>query len=146
MLFILFQIGTGRFALEATRITEVLPLMSVRPLPQAPAGVTGVLSYRGAPLPVIDLSQLVLGQPAQPRLSTRILVVTCAGGKHVGLIAERANETLRREPTEFADTGVALPGAPYLGPVTQDPRGFVQRVDPEKLISLASLQAIEEAA
>jgi chemotaxis-related protein WspB len=146
MLFILFQIGTGRFALEAKHITEVLPLMAVRPLPQAPPGVTGVLSYRGTPLPVIDLSQLVLGQPAELRLSTRILVVSCANGRQVGLIAERANETMRRAPEEFSETGVSVPGAPYLGPVTQDARGFVQRVDPEKLVSMASLQSLEEVA
>ena len=125
MLFLLFQVGEGRYALEASRVVEVLPLMRIDQLPQRPAGVTGVLCYRGAPLPVIDLSAVILGRPAGAKLSTRILVINCAGGRRVGLIAERANETLKRERSEFTETGVALEGVPYLGPVTRDGRGFV---------------------
>ena len=91
MLFLLFQIGPDRYALEAKRVAEVLPLLTVRALPKAPAGVAGVLNYRGVPLPIIDLSQLLADRPAPARLSTRIVVVNCANGRQVGLIAERAN-------------------------------------------------------
>jgi len=146
MLFLLFQIGSGRYAIEASRVVEVLPLMRVDPLPQAPAGMAGVLCYRGAPLPVIDLSTVILNRPAEQKLSTRILVVDCAGGRRLGLIAERANGTLKRERADFVETGVVLDGVPCLGPVTRDERGFVLWLDPDQLPGGAFLHQIVEAA
>jgi chemotaxis-related protein WspB len=146
MLFLLFQIGPGRYAIEATRVVEVLPLMHVNHLPRAPAGMAGVLCYRGEPLPVMDLGLVVLNRPSEQKLSTRILVVTCAGGRRLGLIAERANETLKRERGDFMNSGVVIDGAPYLGPVARDERGFVVWIDPDQLPGSASLHGIVAAA
>jgi chemotaxis-related protein WspB len=146
MLFLLFQIGQGRYAIEATRVVEVLPLMRVDHLPQAPAGMAGVVCYRGEALPVIDLSWVILKRPAEQKLSTRILVVNCAGGRKMGVIAERANATLKRERSDFKETGVVLEGVPYLGPVTRDEHGFVLWVDPDQLASSALPAQTVEAA
>ena len=67
--------------------------------------MAGLFNYRGAPVPVIDLSQLTLGRPAARRLSTRIVLVHYpdeSGGTHLlGLIAERATQTVRHEPSDF---------------------------------------------
>lgn len=144
MLFLLFELGQDRYALQATRIAEVLPLVRIKQIPQAPAGVAGMFSYRGAPVPVLDLAELALGRPAHRRLSTRILLVhygTDAGAQLLGLIVERATEMLRREPAEFRDPGLVSEGTPYLGPVTSDARGLVQRIEIEQLLPPA-LQAL----
>jgi chemotaxis-related protein WspB len=119
--------------------------MRVDPLPQAPAGIAGILCYRGAPLPVIDLSAVILNRRAERKLSTRILVVTRADGKRLGLIAERANATLRRERGDFVDTGVVLDGVPHPGPVTRDERGFILWIDPDQLPGSALIQQSAEA-
>lgn len=146
MLFLLFQIGSGRYAIEAGRVVEVLPLMHVDHLPHAPAGMAGILCYRGVPLPVIDLSMVILNRPAEQKISTRIIVVDCTGGRRIGLIAERANETLKRERADFKETGVALEGVPYLGPATRDERGFVHWMDPDKLPGARVAGELAEAA
>lgn len=150
MTFVVFQLERDRYALLARELVEVLPLMSVKRLPQAPAGVAGVIDYRGVPVPVIDLSVLALGRPAAQRLSTRILMVEAADGHRLGLIAERANEMLKREPADFTDAGVTVEGAPYLGPVTRDARGLVQWIAPDKLLTpavrAALFQHVEEVA
>jgi methyl-accepting chemotaxis protein WspA len=133
VLFLLFQLGEERYALDAGEVVEVLPLVAITPLPQAPNGVAGFFNYRGAPVPALDLSQLALGRPAQRRLNTRIVLVNYRGAgadAHLlGLIAEKATETLRREAADFAPSGVANPAAPYLGPVTMSERGPVQKIE-----------------
>jgi chemotaxis-related protein WspB len=53
----------------------------------------------------------------------------------VGLIAEHATEMLRREPTEFVESGIRLPNAPYLGPILMDPHGPIQWVHEQRLLS-----------
>src|SRR5580704_4819047 len=138
MLFLLLELGDDRYALDARQVAEVLPLVSITRLPQAPPSVAGILNYRGAPVPVIDVSQLIVGRPAERRLSTRIVLVHYpdAGGERrlLGLIAERCTHTVRREETDFAASGVSSDGAPYLGPVATDARGLLQWVDARTLL------------
>jgi chemotaxis-related protein WspB len=138
MLFLLFQLGEHRYALDIGQVAEVLPLVDITQLPQAPASVAGVFNYRGAPVPVIDLSRLTLGRPAQRHLSTRIILVHYPNDgcrRHLlGLIAEKATETVRREPAEFVASGITNDAAPYLGPVAADMRGLVQWIEVKKLL------------
>jgi chemotaxis-related protein WspB len=148
MLFILFQLGRDCYALDAAQVVEVLPLVRVKKIPRAPTGVAGVFTYRGAPVPVLDLCELALGRPAQARLSTRLLLVRypdATGTKRLlGLIAEKATETLRREPGDFVAAGVRSDGAPYLGPVANDPRGLIQWIEVDKLLSASVRAALFE--
>jgi chemotaxis-related protein WspB len=138
MLFLLLELGPDRYALDARQVAEVLPLVSITRLPQAPPSVAGILNYRGAPVPVIDVSQLMRGRPAERRLSTRIVLVHYpdVGGQQrlLGLIAERATHTVRREETDFVPSGVTSEGAPYLGPVATDARGLLQWLDARTLL------------
>lgn len=139
MLLLVFHLGAERFALETGRVMEVLPLVHFRPLPQAVEGIAGIFNYHGATVPLVDLAALALGSASRARMSTRIILVQytpAAGETHLlGLLAERTTETLRREESDFADTGVAVDGAPYLGPVTRDARGLIQRVEVNQLLS-----------
>jgi chemotaxis-related protein WspB len=138
MLFLLFRLGRDRFALEASGIVEVLPLVAITPIPQAPPCVAGLFNHRGAPVPTIDLSALALQRPALRRLSTRIVLVHYPDGRGgsgvLGLIAEKATGTMRAEPTDFSPSGISNAAAPYLGPVLADANGLVQWIDPRVLL------------
>jgi chemotaxis-related protein WspB len=141
MLFVLFHIGSDRYALDAKGVAEVLPLLDIKEIPQTPAGVAGAINYRGEPVPVIDLCAMALGRPAARKMNTRIILVRYPDSRGVarllGLIAEKATETIRREASEFSMTGIANDGAPYLGPVASDGQGLIQWVAPDKLLSPA---------
>ena len=141
MLFLLFQLGKDRYALDVEQVAEVLPLVRIKQIPQAPPGVAGVFNYRGAPVPLIDLSQLTLNQPAQKSLSTRIILAYYPGDngeRHLlGLIAEKATETLRRQASDFTQPGISNDETAYLGPVTTDAHGLVQWITVHELLSPA---------
>jgi chemotaxis-related protein WspB len=138
MLFLLFQLGKDRYALEASRVVEVVPLLALKKLPQAPIGVAGILNYRGRPVPAVDLGALTLGKPASERFSTRIIIVNYpdeSGTNHLlGLIAEHATETLRKDVKDFVDSGVKLGAAPYLGPILMDGNQAIQWVYEHRLL------------
>jgi chemotaxis-related protein WspB len=139
MLFILFQIRRDRYALSARSIIEVLPLMNLKRVPCAPVGVAGVLNYRGAPVPVIDLNEMMLGEPAARRLSTRIILVTypldAKQPRALGLIAEHATNMIQRSIQDFIETGVESDDARYLGRVTNDTEGLIQWIEVERLLT-----------
>jgi chemotaxis-related protein WspB len=138
MLFLLFQLGHDRYALEASRVVEVVPLLALKRIPQAPRGVAGVFNYRGRPVPAVDLGVLTLGQPASERLSTRIIIVHYpddSGANHLlGLIAEHATEILRKDAKEFVDPGVKLGRAPYLGPILLNGDSSIQWIYEHRLL------------
>ncbi|HVM48773.1 MAG TPA: chemotaxis protein CheW [Candidatus Acidoferrum sp.] len=132
MLFLLFQVGENRYALETSRVVEVVPLVELKPLPQAPEGVAGVFDYRGRPIPAVDLASLMLGRPARELLSTRIVVVNYPddfGSNHfLGLVAERVTSTLRKDARDFVDPG-GHPGlSPQLGPILMEDGTAIQWV------------------
>ena len=133
----LMQLGVNRYAIAAREVLEILPLVELRRLPHTPPEVAGLFIYRGATVPALDLCQLATGQPAQARLSTRIVLVDYRPGQPLGLIAEHVTETLRREPAEFQPAGLHEPAARYLGPVTRDACGIVQRLELQHLLSEA---------
>jgi chemotaxis-related protein WspB len=139
MLFLLFQLGNNRYALQASDVVEILPLVALKELPGAPKGVAGIFNYRGRPVPAIDLCSLTLGHSASERLSTRIIVVNYAdrsGKKYLlGLIAENATETIRKDPDQFVDPGLRLDSAPYLGPLLMDPQGAIQWIHHQRLLA-----------
>jgi len=139
MLFLLFQLGKDRYALGASRVVEVAPLLALKRLPQAPKGVAGIFNYRGRPVPAVDLCEMATGQPASERLSTRIIIVNYQhenGTEHLlGLIAENATEMLRKNTKDFVDSGVTMESAPYLGPVLMDAQGPIQWVNEQRLLA-----------
>ena len=141
MLFLLFELGADRYVLDVRQVAEVLPLVGIKQVPLAPPAVAGILNYRGAPVPVIDVSQLTLGRPAARRLSTRIVLVHYpdADGRTrlLGLIAERATETVRLDEAAFVAPGITNGGAAYLGPVANHARGMLQRIDARTLLPAA---------
>jgi chemotaxis-related protein WspB len=138
MLFLLLQIGKDRYGLEANQVVEVVPLVSLKKIPRAQRGVAGIFNYHGTLVPVIDLSEVALGRASALQLSTRLILVNYpfgAGQKQVlGLMAENVTEAIQLDPAAFGDPGVDVPEAPYLGPVTRDRRGLIQRIDIEKLL------------
>jgi chemotaxis-related protein WspB len=139
MLFLLFQLGDDRYALEATHTVEIIPFVALKRLPHAPRGVAGVFNYRGRPVPALDLCLLTLGRPARELLSTRIIVVNFpdSAGKPqwAGLIAEQATGMMRRDASQFVDPRIQIEAAPYLGPVLTDESGVIQLLRPEHLFS-----------
>ena len=139
MLFLVFGLGQDRYAVDALGVAEILPLVEITQIPQAPPAVAGVFNYHGAPVPVIDVSQMTLGRRAERRLSTRIVLVHYPDPEGqtrlLGLIAERVTQTVRHERADFVASGVSSDAASYLGPVATDERGLLQWVDVRTLLS-----------
>jgi chemotaxis-related protein WspB len=148
MLFLLFQFGAERYAMATSQVVAVLPRLAARAIPHAPPAVVGLCRYGGSAVPVIDLTQLALGRPSEDRLSTRIVLVRSSivrGPGMLGLLAEKVTQTRYVEPTRFGAAGVAVEGAPYLGAITIDAEGIIQRTDVDRLLPESLRRLLFEA-
>lgn len=135
-LFLVFFIGTERYALQAVDVVEVLPRLPLKPIAHAPAWVAGVFAHRGQMVPVIDVSAMTFGQSAVARTSTRLVLVR-HHGHLLGLVLEQASETLRCEVADFQSYGLDNREAPYLGPVRKDKDGLLQWIRVDDLLTPA---------
>ncbi|KFN48345.1 chemotaxis protein CheW [Arenimonas composti] len=149
MLALCFSIGELRLALPGRCVVEVLPRHVLRPVALAPAAVTGLLPFRGALVPVVDLCRLVLQRDARPVHSSRIVIVSVAeqtgGARLVGLLAE---DVLDLVPAGETVPGLQLADAPWLGAHLAEPPGLPQLLDPSRLLpdELAALFVADAAA
>lgn len=143
MLFLQFQGGNDRYVIATRDVVEVVPLVSFKKIPQAPSYVSGVFNYHTKPVPAIDLTELLHGQPSRQWMSTRIIVVKYVVNyrsnqseeRLLGLLAEKVMETLRIADDQFTDPGVASPDARYLGPVATLAGNIVQLVDAGRILN-----------
>ena len=135
-LFLVFHIGSERYALKATEVAEVLPRLPLKPIARAPAWVAGVFAHRAQMVPVIDISAMTFGQAAVARTSTRLVLVNYRG-QLLGMLLEQASDTLRCDPADFQPYGLDNRDAPYLGPVRKDEQGLLQWISVDDLLSPA---------
>jgi chemotaxis-related protein WspB len=139
MLFLVLQLGRDLYAIEASQIVEILPLVAIRGLPRAPKGLAGLFDYHGEPTPVVDLAELATGIVSRHRMSTRIIVVKDSRPSGVsrllGLLVEQAMTTLRRSEAEFVDAGISVAATPYFGSITNHEGSIVQRINIQNLLT-----------
>src|SRR5258705_13319565 len=64
VLFLVFQPGAHRYAIDASQIAEVLPLVAINAIARAPEEVAGLFVYSGGPGAGICLSPPFEGGPA----------------------------------------------------------------------------------
>ncbi|ACS81748.1 chemotaxis protein CheW [Maridesulfovibrio salexigens] len=143
MLVLTFRIGEYVYGLEARSVAEVVPPTVCKELPRSPDYVKGLFNYRGMVTPVVDLSMLAMDVPCISRMSTRIVIIDLAdlddgaerGKQYLGLLAENITETLKITDSDFEDSGLEIPDAPWLGRVARINDCMLQLLKPHKLLS-----------
>ena len=140
MLLLIMDAGGARYGVAASQVDEVIPVPVLRSLAGMPPFISGVFSYHGTLVPVLDLSMLLADRPSQQFLSTRILRVRLqrSGDNDpvlVGLMAEHATETVECNPEEFQSAGVHGCSKPYTGSILIRPEGLIQQLHVESLLT-----------
>ena len=139
MLLLLFCVGKDSYAIESSRVVEVIPGVPLRKIPRVPDYVAGLFNYRGTIAPVVDLCHLIQGTPSRFQLSTRIMIVRSEDGNstlpYLGLMAERVIQTVDKPEAEFVKAKVQMNEAPYLGGMLLDQKGMIQQIHLDRLFA-----------
>ena len=90
---VVFRLDEQEYALPVERVSEVLRMVAIAPVPDAPAWVPGVINLRGRVVTVVDL-RTRLGLPAAAYDLTTPIIVAETGAGHVGLVADAVTELL----------------------------------------------------
>jgi chemotaxis-related protein WspB len=139
MLMLLFSIGDDLYALESSRLIEIIPRVPLRKIHHVPEYVAGLFNYRGSIVPVIDLCHLISGLPSRTYLSTRIMMVqppqSGKSPQYLGLIAERITKTINKPENAIIESSLQIQKAPYLGGIIMEESRIIQRIHLEKLFT-----------
>jgi purine-binding chemotaxis protein CheW len=140
--FFCLRLMGGRYAFEASLVTEVVRLGPLTRLPAAPSFLPGVFTHRGEVLPVLDIAQLS-GQGSIPiRAATRAAIIH-SGPWKVAVISDAVEGLVmlpRRaiEPPPAERTGMAE----FLTGVGRDRGGTVALLDLARLVESARHRAV----
>jgi purine-binding chemotaxis protein CheW len=143
--FVAFRIGTQQFAVEIHRVTEVIGLCHITPIPGAPAFVEGMIDLRGQLLPVLDMRKRLGLAEIRNTMQTRILILWVNRQK-LGLIVDEADQVYT-VPVEKIQPPPG--GADYVLAVAQHQNLLLVVLDLEQLLSgeeQVSLQKINVPA
>lgn len=103
MLLLQLHAAGERYAMESNAVIEVLPAINLHQQADLAPPLAGVFNYRGAAIPVIDLTRALHNQAASIRMTTRIVVVE-HDGEIFGILAEGVTELLRMDADAFAQS------------------------------------------
>ncbi|MEZ4451042.1 MAG: chemotaxis protein CheW [Nannocystaceae bacterium] len=92
-----FYVGAGLYGIDIMRIKEVIQAAPyrVRPVPQAPAIVEGVIQLRGVVIPVVDLRRRFGAEIDPAIIHLNKLIIVSVSGRIAGLKVDRVVGELR---------------------------------------------------
>jgi chemotaxis signal transduction protein len=131
---IVFAVGQDRYAVELRWVREVFTLGSVTPVAHAPDAVAGVVNYRGAIVPVLDLTILLGGSAGATR-------AVAHGGEGAILIEVEEVRAALRVTTVVEVSTLRAPRRSAGGGLTDSSGRSVLLIDPPALLARAQAAA-----
>lgn len=150
--FLTFYLGKEAYGVDILKVQEIRGWEAVRPLPDAPEFVKGVLDLRGIIVPIVDL-RLRFGNTAPEYESTTVVIIVAVGtgpdAHLVGVVVDAVSDVLDASEAEIKPPP-RLAGSinqRYLLGMVSLERGMVVLVDIDNMLSekeLADLELLTE--
>ena len=139
-----FMIGDEEFAVDILIVQEIIRMLQITKVPNAPDFVDGVINLRGRIIPVIDLRCKMGMKRIEHDKNTRIVVVEVIG-KTVGFIVDAVTEVLRI-PSSITETPpeiVAGVNSEFIKAVGKLEDRLLILIDIEKILSSSEYKELE---
>lgn len=142
-----FQLGNEKYGIDIMEVKEIVRNQEVRPIPNAPAWVQGLLNLRGRIIPIIDLHerfQLTRLSVEDDESDPGGIIVITAGGRELGIVIDKI---IRVKTIDFSDmqappqmmSGI---GTEYIQSVVNAEDGYLIILNTRRLFSSRELQSL----
>lgn len=149
--YLTFEVADEEYAIEITRVREILVYSSLTSVPRAPEFIAGVMNLRGSVVPVVDLRNK-LGLPPTVITGTTCVVIVDIQSEnqtsHVGLLADDVRQvmSLASEDVEPAPTFGTKIDLAFLRGMGDLGDHFALILDIDRLLTALELNAAHAAA
>lgn len=136
-----FTLGEDIYGIDITRVQEIRALGEIRKLPNTPSHCVGVIDFRNAMVPILDLRE-VFGYPMKAIDAQTVMVVVSVGDTAnailVGIIVDAVSDVIAIDQSE-------IKSSPSMGGKvdTNFMKGMFKHED--KIVVLLSLESIFES-
>jgi purine-binding chemotaxis protein CheW len=141
-----FRVGKENFGVPIEIVHEIVRMMDITVVPDAPVFIEGVINLRGKIIPIVDLRKRFAEQPEHSRRN-RILVAEIAG-HHIGLVVDSANEVLKLNPELIEPPPTIFENGElnYVTGVGKIEGKLVILIDLAKIMQMGELRRISDVA
>ena len=138
-----FKIADEEFGVDILKVQEIIRMMPITKVPNAPSFVEGVINLRGKVIPVIDMRKR-FGLPTSKHDSSTRIEVMDLRGQIVGFVVDAVSEVLRiKESTvEPPPAVVAGVGSEYMRGVGKLQDRLLILLDLDKLLNPSELDSL----
>ncbi|MGD8778861.1 MAG: chemotaxis protein CheW [Ignavibacteria bacterium] len=142
-----FKIGDEEFGVDILKVQEIIRMIQITKVPNAPVFVEGVVNLRGRIIPVIDLRRRIGMEKRDYDKETRIVVVEISDNT-VGFIVDEVSEVLRipRSITEPPPEMVSGLDSDYITAVGKLEDRLLILLDLERILSSEEQQQLNQSS
>ncbi|MGO9415587.1 MAG: chemotaxis protein CheW [Syntrophobacteraceae bacterium] len=105
--YLTFSLGDEEYGIGILRVKEIIGMMRITPIPQAPEYVKGIINLRGKVIPVIDL-RVRFAMASVSYTERRCIVVVeidaATGRLHMGIVVDSVSEVVNIKSSDIEDT------------------------------------------
>jgi purine-binding chemotaxis protein CheW len=138
-----FSLDDRMLALPLGVVVRALFSVEVTPLPSAPEIVSGVISYHGTIVPVVDL-RVRFGAPRQEISPSDMFILIRTPKRVLAVIASSVTGVLKPSGVVTPAEEI-LPGARYISGVLPEEDRLILIYDPDAFLSLEEEATLEKA-
>ncbi len=148
--YLTFRLEEEIFALDITKVREVLDFTSITKVPRTPEFMRGVINLRGSVVPVVDMRLKFAMSNTQKTVNTCIIIVEISvdGDTTVlGALADSVQEVIELSPEQIEPApriGTRLRTEFIRGMGKRDEQ-FVIILDIDKVFSIDELSLVQDA-
>ncbi len=144
-----FTVGNEEFCVDILKVQEIIRMLEITKIPNAPDYAEGVINLRGRVIPVVDFrKRFNLAEGEQNAGNERRIVVVDVAGATIGLIVDKVSHVIKLESDQVSptpDTVKSSGGACFCGIGRLGDR-LIILLDVEGMFGEGELEWAEEAA
>ncbi|GGI78156.1 chemotaxis protein CheW [Legionella impletisoli] len=146
---VIFRLQQEEFGIDIMQVREIVPMMIISRLPNAPNHIEGVINLRGRVIPVMNLNErLGLSQFSESIQPKRIVVVEVDEAT-IGLLVDDVPEILRIAKDKIESSSEIIKkrkNAWYIQGVGKLDTRLIIILDLSEILSLADQNLVENAS
>nr|WP_320114026.1 chemotaxis protein CheW [uncultured Desulfuromonas sp.] len=138
---IIFTLDELDCAIALEAVEQVVRMVEITPLPEAPALVQGIINVQGAVVPVVDLRQR-FGMDQRPITLTDQLIIVRWAERVLALKIDSVREVCLCPEETLTSSDAIFPHLPFLDGVVTSADGLILIHDLDQLLSESDYQII----
>lgn len=142
--FVAFAVAGLSFALPLDRVTRAIHAVALRPLPQAPEIVSGIVNLQGHIVPVVNLRRR-FGLPERELEPGDRLLIVRSSRRTLAMIVDAVVGVVEYEEKDFVPVEAVVAGTRYVDGIVKSPAGMLLIHDLDSFLSLEEERSLDAA-